>query len=285
MNPSPTSFYVVGAGRVGLGLGLALRTAGWHLAGFWNRGASGRERGRHVLGLAADPTLDAAAVARASVVLVCVSDSAVTEIGGRLAAGGGLKPGTLVAHTSGCLAASALGELRTGVRGSLHPIIACVDAQQAARDLVGAAFAIEGEAAALPRLAALVQVLGGRSIALDGAAKPLYHAALVMASNLLVSLLEQARREAARAGFDDFDALSALAQGALELVRTHGPQEALTGPIVRGDIVTVTQHLDALCADARSVYRDLSAVALDLAAARELAPPTVAALRALLAKS
>ena len=45
----PERILILGAGRVGLSLGLALPEAGYEVVGIWNRSAAGRDRARELL--------------------------------------------------------------------------------------------------------------------------------------------------------------------------------------------------------------------------------------------
>jgi predicted short-subunit dehydrogenase-like oxidoreductase (DUF2520 family) len=62
------------------------------------------------------------------------------------------------------------------------------------------------------------------------------------------------------------------------------PDDALTGPVVRGDADTVGKHLRALEGNetALEVYRALSSAAVDIAGYRGVDPKKVAVLRGLL---
>jgi predicted short-subunit dehydrogenase-like oxidoreductase (DUF2520 family) len=100
--------------------------------------------------------------------------------------------------------------------------------------------------------------------------KALYHAAAVFASNYAVALLSVAEGVMVRGGADPANARAALAMlagGAVRNVAEHGPSAALTGPIARGDAETVALHLSRLSADERAVYSVLGREALRLARA------------------
>eukprot|EP00825_Cyclidium_porcatum_P002472 TRINITY_DN11141_c0_g1_i1.p3 TRINITY_DN11141_c0_g1~~TRINITY_DN11141_c0_g1_i1.p3 ORF type:complete len:147 (-),score=7.12 TRINITY_DN11141_c0_g1_i1:28-468(-) len=84
---------------------------------------------------------------------------------------------------------------------------------------------------------------------LDPAAKPLYHAAACIASNYLVALTSLADKLLQDTGITDPDALTAilaLMRGAINNMEKLGCTQALTGPICRNDLPTITKHLAAL---------------------------------------
>jgi len=143
--------------------------------------------------------------------------------------------------------------------------------------LAQAAFAIEGETAAIAVLDQIAQALGGRRFVLTAAAKPAYHAACVMAANFTVGLLADAIAAALAAGVPEPQRLlTDLTLGAVRRVADLGPLSALTGPVLRGDVDTVRRHLAALDAEAGKVYRAVSLRLVALARGRGL-PSTVAA--------
>ena len=76
-------------------------------------------------------------------------------------------------------------------------------------------------------------------------AKPRYHLAAAMASNFMVTLLGMVQEVLGTVGIDRADGMAMLApllQGTLDNLVAHGPEDALTGPVARGDIETLRQH-------------------------------------------
>ena len=81
------------------------------------------------------------------------------------------------------------------------------------------------------------------------AARPAYHAAAVLVSNYTIALahagieLWQALGKSEQEGLE---ALVPLLQGAVNNLRRLGPEDALTGPMARGDWATVQRNLTAI---------------------------------------
>jgi predicted short-subunit dehydrogenase-like oxidoreductase (DUF2520 family) len=79
-----------------------------------------------------------------------------------------------------------------------------------------------------------------------------------------------------------------LVRATLHNIETQGTVEALTGPLSRGDILTVRGHLDALGTYAPElvpIYRSLGLATLDIVRARhEIEAATIGELAALLNK-
>src|SRR5438445_13584791 len=110
---------VVGCGRVGGAIGLALQRAGYTVAAAWSRSRTGRQRAHRILDV---PVLaDPAEVAGAGdFVVVAVPDDAITEITEQLAAG--VRSRAFVVHTSGGTTVNALAPAKkAGARtASMH---------------------------------------------------------------------------------------------------------------------------------------------------------------------
>lgn len=275
--------YVLGAGNLGLGLALALKAAGRRVLGVWNRGAPRRELAARLLGQTIDGPQFGPALAQADVILVAVADAAIGPVAHALAASGSVVPGAVVAHLSGCLPAAALGPMPGVAQGSMHPLLACPAPERGPELLRRAMYALEGDTAAVAVLDQIVSVLGGRTVRMVAGSKARYHAAAVMASNLVVSLVADAVHEGEEAGFKEASAAYVtMALGALEEMQKAGSVAALTGPVLRGDVDTVRRHLEALSPSARAVYQLLSQSALDIARQRGLSPALLAEMRALL---
>jgi predicted short-subunit dehydrogenase-like oxidoreductase (DUF2520 family) len=275
---------IVGAGRLGTSLALALADTPFTVCGVWNRSPGHAAWAASQLGrpVASGPLLQAPGLTEADLVLVCVNDAAIPALAETLAAAP-LRPTAVVAHTSGCLAAAALAPLSPGRTASIHPLCVCAEPRSGQLALRRALYAIEGEASA--SLVPLAEALSGRVARLAQAQKPRYHAAAVLASNLVVALLDHAVNEATAAGLSPDraqESLVDLAIGALERLRSTDATRALTGPVSRGDVDTVARHLQVLEGATRVTYQHLSRHALRLAARGNLPPQAYALLEAML---
>lgn len=275
--PAGERLWIVGAGRMGLALGLLLHRAGFARALVY----TGRrdEPPAHPL-FGGDPhsagylPWSDAPPAGITGIVIAVPDGVVRAVASRLAALP-LAPGLPVLHVSGSLGIDVLdppAEAGCSV-GGLHPLCAVADPVEGAERLRGATFGLQGEGAARELAERIVRAAEGTALALPAGSKALYHAAAVFASNYLVSVLAVAERLMARAGVDPErvrPALAELAIGAVENVRERGPAAALTGPVARGDAETVRLHLSRLSGDERGLYSLLGREALALSRERGL---------------
>jgi predicted short-subunit dehydrogenase-like oxidoreductase (DUF2520 family) len=98
-----------------------------------------------------------------------------------------------------------------------------------------------------------------------------YHCAAVMASNYLVSLSSAAVMLGELAGLDRntcIEMLQPLQRGALDAIHQEGIDNALTGPITRGDVDTVSAHLELINSQLpqlRSLYVEAGLFTLSIA--------------------
>ncbi len=275
---SADRLWIVGAGRLGLALGLALHRSG----AVSSLAYAGRRPSAPPHPLfeghppAASYTPGLVAPAGATGVLLAVPDGAVADAAAALARLP-LDPAVPVLHASGALSVAALAPLaeRGHPVGGVHALAAVADPVAGAERLRGAAFGVEGEGDARLLAERIVRGCGGRALHVASQGKPLYHAAAVVAANYAVVLLAEAEALMARAGVPAAEARAALcglAAGAVENVAARGPAAALTGPVARGDAPTVALHLGRLSGAERALYSLLAGRALELARAAGLPP-------------
>lgn len=221
--------------------------------------------------------------------VLAVPDSALGDVAYDLSLAGPAPPGCAALHLSGALSTDALGPLHAAGYsvGSLHPLQAVADPWSAGDRLVGSAFAVAGEPAAVATARRLVDGLGGRALLIPPTLRPLYHAAAVFASNYLVALIAIAVRLLQEASVPEEDALPAilpLVRGTLDNLEKLGVPAALTGPIPRGDADTVRLHLARLSAEDRELYSALGRELLRLAHAAGLDERRAAEIESLLSR-
>lgn len=283
MTPDGDRLLVVGAGRVGLALGLALHRAG-ALASLVVAGR--RETAPPHPLFAGDPPPASYVVGPPEVeagttgVLLAVPDRALPDAVASLALRA-FPPGLPVLHTSGVLGLDVLAPLHDAgaETGSVHPLAAVADPVEGADRLRGARFGIEGAGAARALAERVVAAVGGIPLAISPGGKARYHAAAVFAANYAVALLAVAERLMGEAGVATEEArpaLVALMRGAVDNVAARGPAAALTGPVSRGDESTVRLHLAELSGGLRPLYSLLGREALELARAAGLDPAAAA---------
>ena len=253
---------VVGAGRVGAVLAAALRAAGHDVVAA--AGESDASRGRIAALLPGVAVDKPSVVARGSdLLLLTVPDDALHNVVSMLAASGALRPGQYVAHTSGrhglaVLAAAAA----VGARPiALHPAMTFTGTAVDLPRLSGCVFGVTAGPDEREVTERLVADLGGRPMWVPEEHRTLYHAGLAHGANHLVTVVTEAMEMLRAAGADDpAGTLRPLLEAALDNSLRSG-DSALTGPIVRGDVETVTAHLTEIWAHAPQTLASYAALA------------------------
>jgi predicted short-subunit dehydrogenase-like oxidoreductase (DUF2520 family) len=184
----------------------------------------------------------------ADVWMLAVGDDQIAPVCLALA---GQMRGAVVFHCSGAKSSQELQAARdTGAHvASVHPVRSFADPAAVAQDFAGTFCGVEGDAAALAQLAPAFAAIGARTVAIDAAAKTVYHAAAVFASNYLVTVVDAALRAYQAAGIPADVARELarpLATETLANVFRLGPEAALSGPIARGDMQTVARQQNAI---------------------------------------
>lgn len=263
---------IIGAGKVGWAMAEALHKAGYEIAGVYSRTLQSAEAlAVAVRAKAMRQAVEAATMAK--IILLAVPDRSIAEISQEIAVKGGFRKGQVVFHLSGSQDADCLKAVKKAGAwiGSMHPLQTFAASHDAYKAIAGIYFAIDGDNEAVHVAETLVESIGGKSFFIPPKKRAIYHAAACMASNYLVALVQSAVELFQKAGVDREEAIKAigpLLQTTLDNIQKHGPFQALTGPIVRGDIATVARHLEQiqiLSPEQESIYRILGNKALAIA--------------------
>jgi predicted short-subunit dehydrogenase-like oxidoreductase (DUF2520 family) len=275
--------FIIGPGHVGRGLFRAFRASGVEVVGL---------HGKRPSGVATSTGTLPKEIEKANVIIVCVRDpqldETIEEV--RVAASKELiERGTAVLHTSAIAEPVGLKALSDAgfPGGTFHPLVPFSDPEVAAKLLRRGWIGIDGENAAKSASRRLAGHVGARTLDIPPGKKPAYHAAAVIASNFPVVLASVAGHLLHDIGVPDssaYHAVESLMNGALANMRQALPDDALTGPMMRGDAETVGKHLRGLekHGSALDVYRALSAAAADIAERRGVDGKKLAALRGML---
>jgi predicted short-subunit dehydrogenase-like oxidoreductase (DUF2520 family) len=267
------SFSIIGCGRVGTVLARELAAAGYPPAGFASRSRQSAEQAAAAAGRP-DAVFDAAweAAHAGSLVFLTTPDQAISSTCRQIAENEGFGKGAVVLHCSGALSSGILSAAAEGGAhtGSMHPLQSFA-AAGGENPFSGIKAAVEGDAAAVEAARQAALDLGAEPISIRTEGKTLYHAAAVVASNYLVTLMGLSFELLEKAGVsrsEAFDVLKPLVRGTLNNIENVGIPDALTGPIARGDADTVADHLEAMGRESQEVldiYRRLGLETVDIA--------------------
>ncbi|HZJ66331.1 MAG TPA: DUF2520 domain-containing protein, partial [Kofleriaceae bacterium] len=241
--------------------------------GLWARRAAPARAAGSTAGVAAFSSAPPDILLETEVVILAVRDQVITEVAQMLLGTGLINTRHVLLHCAGAASArELLGPVADRVAGigTLHPLSAIADGKISMRALKGTVFGVEGDDAGRTTAGKLVAAISGIVLPLDGTQMASYHAAAALASNYLVAAIDAAAAVLASAGVaadKAAQALIPLAEGALRNIAAHGTTGGLTGPVRRGDLATVTRHLEAIRdrPELAEIYRVLARRAVEIA--------------------
>ena len=176
----------------------------------------------------------------------------------------------LICHCSGSISSEIFSNINNhGAYGySIHPMFAISDKYNSYKDLSQAFITIEGNEKHIEYLKMLFSHLGNDVAIINKENKILYHAASVTVSNLVLGLINNGVNYLEECGFTKEMAIKALyplIENNLRNIKERGAVKSLTGPIERGDLSTVINHLNVIREEDKELYRLLSKNILKIA--------------------
>jgi len=247
MNAGVGTIGFIGAGKVGSALAFNLSRAGWHVTAAADSDRAPSER----LAASIDGCIPASsaqdAADRAEFVFITTPDDKIGPVCDTVR----WKRGQSVVHCSGAASVDVLASAAEhgAWTGSFHPCQAFASAAEALKNLPGSTFAIEAEPPLARILENIAIALGCEYIRLGRGDKALYHAAAVLVSNYLVTLLKISTDFFYEMGIERAAAvkiLMPLMKGNLSNIERLGVPDCLTGPIARGDAGTIEKHIQSI---------------------------------------
>ncbi len=263
---------IIGAGRLGLALGMAFQRSGHRTSIALTRTSRSAKNAARVLrtktvALGRKPLdeiaeADQALLLESNVVIIATPDDSIQKVARQLAiiCESKLQNGTtdrsapVFLHTSGALTSGVLESLaHLGCpTGSMHPLMSISGRPDEAPSFSGIHFSLEGHPTALRVGRRLVRDLGGDSFVIDRKSKPIYHAAALMASPNLTALIDIAVEMMTHCHLTPARArkiLLPLIESTVTNLVSQDPPRALTGTFKRGDLDTVKVHLAAIASE------------------------------------
>lgn len=263
----------IGCGRAGSKLCSWLSKSGYRIEALFDR-----ERQRAEMlsdSIKSGRVFDSASGAAASsdIIFISTPDGVIEDTCYEIAASGGFKDNSLVFHLSGSLPSSILKKAaeKGAFTASFHPLQSLAGDDTVNNPFQGILIAIEGHPEATAVAKKISSDIGATAYEIDGNAKTMYHASAVIASNYLVSLMKMASKVMAASGIPEekaFEFLLPLIKGTISNMEKMGVEKALTGPVARGDIITVSSHLGGIeekTPELKRAYMELGKIALEIA--------------------
>lgn len=249
VTPMKPDIAIVGCGKVGTSLAFFLSKAGYRISGLFSKTRTSAEATSQLIDGPEPAESSWTATKSADIVLITTPDDAISGACRLLADNDGFKENAAVLHCSGALPSTILSSAKNSgtSTGSMHPLQSFATAKTDINPFLGINMAVEGDRPAVDRATLIAGDLGSQAHTIKTEGKTLYHAAAVVASNYLVTILDLSLKMLKAAGInetDGFTILKPLIDGTLNNIEKVGIPEALTGPIARGDVDTVVSHIE-----------------------------------------
>jgi predicted short-subunit dehydrogenase-like oxidoreductase (DUF2520 family) len=213
----------------------------------------------------------------ADIYMIVTPDDRIASCCDELARTGHLSEETVVFHCSGALPSTELqSAIQQGASvASIHPIRSFASPNQVIQNFFGTYCGIEGDHRALDILAKAFSAIGAEMVPIKADSKTLYHSGAVFACNYLTTLLDVAQQAYTHSGIPKQVALKLmepLVRETIDNIFHVGPEQALSGPIARGDMLTVEKQQHAVSAWDKQygdLYEQFAKLTAELAARRK----------------
>lgn len=237
---------LIGSGKTATALGKALKLAGHELVQVWSRSEAGANDLAQRVNASA--TIDLAAInADADIYLIAVKDDAIGEVANKLKIGN-----KIIAHTSGIKSKELLKSASTNY-GIFYPFVSMT--KKSNTDFKNALLMIEGSnEGTINALSTLARTISDNVRMVEEKQRQSLHLAAVFAHNFTNHIYTVAEKILSDKGLP-FDDLRPLISAHLSSVQKLSPSALQTGPAIRHDSTTISEHLHLL--DQNKELRDL----------------------------
>ena len=284
--------FIIGSGAVGTSLAAALHKAGRDIIGIYDIDSRQARNAAEIVGTRAFGGALPEIVKTADTVVVTTPDSIIEKIVTLVQAEELYSDNQIWIHCSGHLTAEVFAPIRSKVKGvaTMHPAFV-FPPHECTSIPAGVGFAIDGDAKGIKKAREHVALLKGNAIEVPPDKRALYHAAMVMASNYVVAQLSSARDILLSLGMEEQEIeqlVLTLTQSAIERAHALGIGHSLSGPVRRGDVSVVGDHISALkdLPIDRQMYIAAGKATVELAATQPgYCPDTAQTLRELFEKA
>lgn len=265
---------IIGVGKVGGALALALSEKGYEVSQLVARSVEKAERVAELI--EPRPQIidsEELELVSADVVFITTQDSEIPVVAKNLIDKIDHLP--VIFHMSGSLSSRILQPLCDGGCdvASIHPLVSISNPQLGAKRFKDSYFCIEGDLEAVTIGTQIVEDLEGKPFSIETKYKTLYHASAITACGHLVALISTAVEMLSKCGLTPEESqkvLLPLITGTVQNLSVQTPAEALTGTFARADVDGMQKHLQTLrentSAETQEIYRILGLRSLPLAA-------------------
>ena len=260
-------FGFIGAGKVGFSLGKYLKENNIDISGYYSKSQHSSKEAATFTNTQQYTNLEDL-IKNSDAIFITTPDNQIADVWNEIKKLP-IKE-KLICHCSGSISSEVFSNINNhGAYGySIHPMFAISDKYNSYKDLSQAFITIEGHEKHLENLKRLFLHLGNDVAIISKENKVLYHAASVTVSNLVLGLINNGVNYLEECGFTKEMAIKALyplIENNLRNIKERGAVSSLTGPIERGDLSTVINHLNVIREEDKELYRLLSKNILKIA--------------------
>lgn len=260
-------FGFIGAGKVGLSLGKYLKENNIDISGYYSKSQHSSKEAAIFTNTRQYNNLEDL-IKNSDTIFITTPDNKIADVWNEIK----MLPikEKLICHCSGSISSEVFSNINNhGAYGySIHPMFAISDKYNSYKNLSKAFITIEGHEKHIEYLKSLFLYLGNDVAIINKENKVLYHAASVTVSNLVLGLINTGIKYLEACGFTkegEIKALYPLIEYNLINIKEKGVVNSLTGPIERGDLSTVINHLNVIPEEDKELYRLLSKNILKIA--------------------
>jgi len=241
---------IIGTGKVGCALAIGLKNIGFEISGLYSRSIDPVKLLNSTIKTELENDL-LLTVNNSEVIFLTVPDDVLKSVAKEISNAIEDLKGKTFFHCSGALTSDVLDPLKQngGETASLHPIQTFADKENGWIGLVHICFGFEGCEVSLRTAQVIVNALSSKILIINKENKMLYHAAASILSNYMVTLSYIAGDLLVKAGIDrniGFEAFLPLIGKTVKNIELLGSVDALTGPISRGDLKTINEHVKSI---------------------------------------
>ncbi len=240
----------IGAGKVGTAMGIYLDSLGLSVSGYYSRSISSANKASLYINSNVYDDLRRLVVA-SDFLGITTTDDAITDVVHQLQQLSVNWKEKAFFHMSGVYSSKILEPLaKLGASVfSLHPMLSISDPPHSAVGLKDAFYTFEGTGNKRKEVLERISGWGKKVIEIAPKDKVMYHTAATVVSNYLVTVLDLGIQMLEKIGFSEdaaIEVIEPLVRKTLNNTIELGTVKALTGPISRGDIRTIHQHIENL---------------------------------------
>ncbi len=272
-NEEKLDICIIGPGRLGLTLAYCFSLStnnSINLISLSGRRQESVQNAKNILGRIKSNTFflldNTEAVQKANCILICTPDDLIKKVCEELfLKGKAAGEGKTFIHFSGLKGLDVLDSAKSSGASvcCIHPMKSFANYLDSANSIKGTLFGVTYDKKDKRAAFAIKEILGflqGKSVYIENSTKAVYHACACMASNYLVGLLNIVEKMGKEIGIEPeifMEGILNLSQGTIDNIKKLGTHNSLTGPIARGDVGTVKNHIENIGSRLNSDYTDV----------------------------